>query len=107
MIVLNESLFILKKGSIEDYYPPPKLARALEEEFGVKLDEKEHAELEKTPRVDVVEKILTAKGKDQKGWKVSVGTKVASLMTTDEVDDELRSILERIRSRVRTLYMGK
>ncbi len=103
----NENLFILKKGSIEDYYPPSKLAKALEEEFEITLDENEKAELAKTPRVDLMEKILRAKGKDPKRWKVSIGRRVANLMTADEVDDELRSILERIRSRVETLYMGK
>jgi energy-coupling factor transporter ATP-binding protein EcfA2 len=93
----NKNLFILKKGSIEDYYPSKKLIEAIESVCGIKLDEEERKRIVEIPRSKKIEELLKSKG-FSKGKKVDIGIKVAESMSVDEIDDEIRGILERIYS---------
>jgi hypothetical protein len=93
----NKNLFILKKGSIEDYYPSEKLIGAIESVCGIKLDEEERKRIVEIPRSKKIEELLKGKG-FSKGKKVDIGIKVAESMSVDEIDDEIRGILERIYS---------
>ena len=45
-----------------------------------------------------IEKFISSKNKDTTGWKVAIGRRVAESMSTEEIDDEIKGILERIRT---------
>ncbi len=45
-------------------------------------------------------KIIEAHGKESKGWKSLVGEEVAKILNPEEIDNELRRILERIDSNI-------
>jgi hypothetical protein len=94
---LNKNLFILQKGSIEDYYPSEKLIEAIEYVCGIKLDEEERKKIVEIPRSKNIEEFLKSKG-FSKAKKVDIGIKVAESMSVDEIDGEIRGILERIYS---------
>jgi len=96
----NQNLFILQKGSIEEYYPEDKLINALKLVYDLKLEneekEKQLAEALKTPRQKNIEKFLEEKSIDKKGWKVKIGEEVSRSMELREIDEEIKRIIERI-----------
>jgi len=94
---LNKNLFILQKGSIEDYYPSEKLIEAIESVCEIKLNEEERKRIIEIPRSKKIEEFLKSKV-FSKGKKVDIGIKVAENMSIDEIDGEIRAILERIHS---------
>ena len=102
LLKLNENLFILKEGSIEDYYPNEKLCIAINEIYGIQITEEEKSKILERPRSKSIEEFLHSKGKLAKGWKVELGKKVAELMTVEEIDDELKRVFERIETVLRT-----
>jgi len=51
---------------------------------------------------EVIEKLLRDKGKETKGWKVVVGSRISQLMPVEHIDDEIKRILERIETNLRT-----
>lgn len=89
-------LFLLKKGSIEEYYPPDKLIIAIESEYGLKLDENEKVKILESPRDRNIKKLLTLKGKDTTNWKIIVGKRVAESMQESEIDEEIKGIVTKI-----------
>ena len=97
----GDNLFILKRGSIEDYYPLDKLIEAIKSEYSLEIQEEEKKEIGESPRAERIEKFLKRKGKDPSGWKVRIGRKVAELMTEDEIDEEIKRIFERIATKLR------
>jgi len=97
----DENLFILKKGSIEDYYPPDELASALKDEYEIELNEQQQKRLSEMPVAETIEKLLKDKGKETKGWKVAVGSRISQLMLVEHIDDEIKRILERIQTNLR------
>lgn len=101
-LVENENLFILKKGSIEDYYPRDKLIEAIQSEYQMELSEKDKEDILRIPRARNIETLLEEKGKEVRGWKVRVGKKVAESMRADEIDDEIKRIMERLRTKLGT-----
>lgn len=101
-LVENENLFILKKGSIEDYYPRDKLIEAIQSEYQMELSEKDKEDILRIPRARNIETLLKDKGKEVRGWKVRVGKKVAESMRADEIDDEIKRIMERLRTKLGT-----
>jgi len=98
ILIPNENLFILSRGSIEDYYPLERLKDAIQEEFGIKLSEDEVEKLKKAPRAKQIESILRERKLDIRGWKVRIGKRVARSMEFNEIDKEIVSVLERIRT---------
>ena len=101
---LGENLFILKKGSLEDYYPLDKVIEAIKSIYGIELNKDEKNKLSQSPRVQAIEEILKNHEKELKdkklssqGWKVRIGEEVAKRMGYDEIDGDIKAILERIR----------
>jgi hypothetical protein len=90
------NLFILPRGSIEDYYPEERIIEALKSEFNINVTEDERKDILKTPRAKSIKEFLTKKKLDTFGWKLSLGRTIASKMTADEVDDEIRRVVERL-----------
>lgn len=98
----NETIFILRDGCLEDYFPAKKLADAIRDEYNLQLDEVDERELEKRPRVESVKKLLEKKLKHiPDGWKIRIGERVANSMTPEEISEEIKSVLERIATNIR------
>ena len=100
-LIPEENLFLLKRGAIEDYYPLDKLVDAIKHEYGIEVTEEEKERIAQIPRTENIEKLLKEKVKDTRGWKVRIGKKVAESMTADEIDDEIKRIIERIATKIR------
>jgi len=97
ILKLDENLFLLKKGDIEDYYPRDKVIATVCSEYNIELANEEKQKLEKGSAVESVERLLKLKKKRMpRGWKTVIGKKVAELMVEDEIDEELKRIIERI-----------
>lgn len=104
----NENLFLLQKGATEEYYPWDKfidaLKEALKSEYNLEITDEEVAEIEKGPRCDKIEALLQRRLKRKKAprsWKPMVGEKVAQSMDLEELDSEIRGIIERILTTLR------
>lgn len=102
-LVLNKNLFLLTKGSIEEYYPKDKFVDALKSvlrsEYNIELTQEEVEAICEGPRSDRVGKMLADKLKLRKppnAWKPMVGEIVAQSMSRDEIDEDIQEILERI-----------
>ena len=93
----GENLFLLKKGAIEEYYPTNRIVEALNQEYDIEMTEEEKKQLI-TPKDKTIEKFISSKKKDTAGWKVAIGRIVAESMSAGEIDDEIKGILERIRT---------
>jgi predicted ATP-dependent endonuclease of OLD family len=100
LLKANYNLFILQKGSIEDYYPEKRIIQTLKSDFNVDVTDEERKDLLKSPRAKSIKELLTARKINTRGWKISVGKSVASSMTADEVDEEIRRFLERLQTEV-------
>lgn len=100
LLTPDENLFLLKKGSIEDYYPMERILEALSK-IHIEVTESEKTELSQSPRDEKIEKFLREKNKHYKGRKVDLGYAVVESMTAAEIDDELKRIFERISTRIR------
>jgi len=96
-LIPEKNLFILKRGSIEDYYPKDTLVEAFEKVCGTSLNEDEIRKISEIPRQEELERLLERNG-FRAGKKVDIGKMVAEKMRPDEIDDEIRRILERINS---------
>jgi len=96
------NLLILEKGTIEEYYDGEKLIAALERETGDKIPPEWKGKILSTPRVDRIKEWLKENRKQSLKWKVPVAEAVAEQMSIEELDEEIRSILERIRTSLST-----
>lgn len=93
----GENLFLLKRGALEEYYPINRLADALKQEYNIEITEEEKTQLV-TPKGEAIEKLIQSKKKGATGWKTTVGRIVAESMLVQEIDDEIKGVLERIRT---------
>jgi predicted ATPase len=93
----GENLFLLKKGAIEEYYPIDRIIDALKQTYDISIEEEEKKKLV-TPKDKAIEQLILSKKKEVAGWKVEIGTIVAESMLVEEIDDEIKGILERIRT---------
>lgn len=96
-LVSEESLFLLRKGAIEEYYPNDRIIEALKEEYNIEFTDEE--KILESPKEKNIEKLIKSKKKDPTGWKIAIGRIVAESMSLNEIDDEIQRILERIRTR--------
>jgi predicted ATP-dependent endonuclease of OLD family len=101
MLKRNKNLFILKQKAIEDYYPINRLIEAMKSEYEIDLNEEEAKSKLSVPRDKSIGKLLKEKGKDTDGWKIKIGERIAKTITADEIDDEIRGIIERISTELR------
>jgi putative ATP-dependent endonuclease of OLD family len=98
-LIEEENLFLLRKGAIEEYYPNDRITDALKKEYGIELTDEEKKF--PSPKEKSIENLIKAKGKDTTGWKIAIGRIVAESMPLNEIDDEIRRILERTGTRLR------
>lgn len=99
VLKLDDNLFLLKKGDIEDYYPREKLIDTVCSEYNIELTDEENGKLREGLAVESIETMLCKKLKLKnapRSWKTVVGRKVAQSVTEDEIDEELKRIIERI-----------
>lgn len=96
----DENFFTLSKGDLEDYYPAKKLIDALASFYDIKFEAEEKKEVVKSPRCKSIEKVLASKLHylPEGEWKTPVAEAVTKSMNAKEIDNEIRSILERINS---------
>ncbi len=96
----DRNFFTLKKGDLEEYYPEKKLISALSSFYNLELEEQEKREIVKGPRCKNIEKLLASKlDYNPNGeWKTPVAEAVAKSMNVEEIDNEIRIILDRINS---------
>jgi predicted ATP-dependent endonuclease of OLD family len=94
------NFFTLSKGDLEEYYPPKKLIDALASFYDLKFEAEERKEIVKSPRCKNIEELLDSKlhYKLKGEWKTPVAKAVANSMNVEEIDSEVRTILERINS---------
>jgi len=103
-LIRDRNLFLLRKSSLEEYYPRGRLLDAFKKEYGIgdgeeesiitKLDDKEIREL------------IRKKGGNPTGWKTVIGKTVAETMTVNEIDDEIQSIFGKIVTALRLIQKG-
>ena len=96
----DENFFTLSKGDLEEYYPPKKLIDALASFYNLEFEAEEEKEIVKSPRCKNIDKVLSPKLKysPEGEWKTPVAEAVAKSMNVEEIDNEIRTILERINS---------
>ena len=94
----NEKLLILKKGSIEDYYPINIIVKAFKDLFGIEIKEEDIRESE--PREKEIERILKEHEKLQRGWKINIGRYVALELSEDQVPEEIKIIFQKVKERL-------
>ncbi len=101
VLKLDDNLFLLREGDIEDYYPREKLVDAICAEYSIVLTDEERKKLMEGSAVKAIEAILEQNVKIvPRGWKTVVGKKVAEAMVEDEINGELKTIIERIARKV-------
>lgn len=101
VLIPNQNLFVLKEGSLEDYYDSRKLVEAINAEYKLDIKEEEEPRLLRKPRSKSIEEFLKNKHIDSQGWKVRIGERVASSMTFAELPEEIKRITERIATQLR------
>ena len=87
---------ILAEHAIEDYYQPRHIVEALKALYDIDVDSKELHKKDGESRAQTIKSILEKEGKIENGWKVLIGTTVASKMKTSEIPDEFKSLINRI-----------
>lgn len=95
----DQNLFLLNKGPIENYYPPDTIFQAIKNVYEFDVSEDEKSDIKKN-FVSQIPTILEKHGKDNIGWKFLLGEEISKMMKSDEVDTELQTIFERIRSKL-------
>ena len=96
----DDVLFLLKRGSMEDYYPVDKLVDAIKSEYNLEITDEDKKKISESPRDKNIEELLRSKNKDTAGWKVIIGRRVSNSMVEEEIDEEIKRILERITVRL-------
>jgi predicted ATPase len=86
---------ILKKGSIEDYYPIELVTRALKELFGIDI-KKEDIDLSK-PRDKEIEQILIKHKRIRNRWKIDIGEYIASELSIEQIPEEIKEAFEKLK----------
>jgi len=99
-LTLDKDFFTLSEGDLEEYYPKKKLISALTSFYNLELEAEEKKEIVKSPRCKNIEKLLASKLHYQPAgeWKTPVAEAVAKSMNIGEIDNEIRTILDRINS---------
>lgn len=98
----DRNLFTLKRGDIEDYYPLELLEKAFESVAGRALSPKEVESLGSGGgRVAKLETALGSPEKRPAGWKLRLAEFVGHSVTSEQVDGEIRTILETIEESLR------
>lgn len=91
-LIERSKCFVLKKHSIEDYYPVEVLLDVIHALCGRRPTEKDFA----GDRVSNINAFLRKNGYTE-DWKIIVGKKVAERIESDQLPEELEEILKKIR----------
>ncbi|MQY69132.1 MAG: hypothetical protein GH150_07145 [Hadesarchaea archaeon] len=100
MKIKPERFYVLKKGSIEDYYPINLIADAVNKLFDLDITEKDIDPRE--PRGQQIKMILERNQKIRKYWKVDIARYVAERMSSDEIPEEIRKLMEYLKTQSQT-----
>jgi len=93
-LIDRDSCVVSRFGSLEEHYPKKHVLKALKTEFGVDVKSNE---LENT-KAETIKNVLTQKGMElDNWWKPIIGRSVASMMKAEEIPDEIRRLIERIK----------
>ncbi len=92
----EENLFVLGKGSIEDYYPLKLLSNSLNQLFNLKLSEAEEKELANAPRSKKVDELMYSKLGYRRNWKILVAKYLGETAKENDIENEIKTILKSI-----------
>jgi len=81
-------------GDIEDLFPVSTVVKALSEEYGLSLSNRDIDT--RKPRKNEIERVLNLKRKLQLGWRVTVALRVAEMMSKDEIPAEIKILFENV-----------
>lgn len=99
-LIIGENLFILEKGPLENYYPEEDLIDALKTNYEIELTPEEKTPLLGIDRVKEIASLLVNKNKDPYRWKFIVGEHVAEKIKVENIDRELYTIFEKIKTKL-------
>ena len=93
-LIERDSCAVSRFDSIEEHYPKKYLLKAIKTEFGVDIKSNELANTE----AETIKDVLTQKGMELNNWwKPIIGRSVASMMKAEEIPEEIRRLIERIK----------
>jgi ABC-type branched-subunit amino acid transport system ATPase component len=81
-------------GDVEDLYPIPAVVKALSEECGLSLSNKDIDA--RKPRKNEIERVLNLKKKLRPGWRVAIALRVAEMMSKEEIPAEIKILFENV-----------
>lgn len=96
----DKNLFLLKKGSLEDYYPEKIMLEGIEKIIGSNLTNEEKEKLKESPRGNSIKEFAKEKKLKVGYFKVELGKYVAKNLSLDDIDREIKGIIERIRTQL-------
>jgi predicted ATP-dependent endonuclease of OLD family len=91
----KRNLFLFRKASIEEYFPDDEIMEALEKVYDVKITENERTL--QSPKAKSIEKLIVMNGKNPASWNILIADMIAGSMSNDQIDDEIKNILVRIK----------
>jgi len=94
-LIDSERCVVSSKASIEENYPKKHVLKAIKEEWGIEVSA---SELTNT-KAETIKNTLTEKGMklETNWWKPLLGRRVARMMNENEIPDETRRLIERIK----------
>jgi len=94
---IQDKLFILSRGSLEEYYPRKLLFSGLEKILDIKLTEEDKKKFDESSIAENLKKLLKKKRIDRANYiKVELGRYVAENISINEIDEEIKRIIGRI-----------
>lgn len=100
MKIEPERFYVLEKGSIEDYYPINFIVEAVNKLFDLDITEKDISPQE--PRGQQIKMILEKNQKIRRNWKVDIGRYVTERMSSDEIPEKIKELMEHLKTRSQT-----
>lgn len=99
-LIKQNHTHLWSKGDIEEYYPEDIFKNAaidvIEKDYSIQLSDDDKEKIKAQPKIKTVEDILKKKKKTYDGWKVLIGRKVAEGMTDENIDEEIKRVIDRI-----------
>ena len=93
-LVERDSCVVSRFDSIEEHYPKKYVLKAIKTEFGIEIKSNE---LENT-KAETIKNVLTQKGMElDNWWKPIIGRSVATMMSAEEIPEEIIRLVERIK----------
>lgn len=97
-LIEEKNTHLWTKGDIEDYYPKEIFAEiaieVIENDYDIQLSGDDKKKIKDQTNLNTIEEILDEK--PHPGLKVAIGKKVAEKMNVDDINQEIRRVMERI-----------